>query len=285
MRNRVGVILVLALMSGLLAAYLAFRFLRQPAVPGVVQASEAPTVQVVVANRDMNFGEFITQQDIRVIDWPASVVPDGFASTPEEVVGRGLLLPVRLNEPFLSSKIANPEAGAGVPLGIEEGMRAMAVRVNDVIGVAGFIQPNQRVDVLVTLEGGAAIGEPVTQVVLQDIAVLGIGQMTTVNDENQAVLVPVVTLLVDPDDAERLTHAEDRGKIRLALRNTLDRDTVETQGVRTRELITTRRVTTPTGTRRVVPRQPTGVSVRVYRGAAEDVQEVTERAGGGGGGS
>lgn len=284
MRNRVGVILVLALVSGLLAAYLAFRFLRQPAVPGVVQASEAPTVQVVVANRDMNFGEFVTEQDIRVIDWPASVVPDGFASDPQQVVGRGLLMPVRLNEPFLSSKIANPEAGAGVPLGIEEGMRAMAVRVNDVIGVAGFIQPNQRVDVLVTLDQ-AAVGEPVTQVVLQDIQVLGIGQMTAVNDENQAVLVPVVTLLVDPADSERLTHAEDRGKIRLALRNTLDRDTVETQGVRTRELISTRRVTTPVGTRRTVPRQPTGVSVRIFRGTSESVEEVTERAGGGGGGS
>jgi pilus assembly protein CpaB len=282
MRNRVGVILVLALVSGLLAAYLAFRFLRQPAVPGVIQASEAPTVQVVVANRDMNFGELITQQDIRMIDWPASVVPEGFASTPEEVVGRGLLMPLRLNEPFLSSKVASPEAGAGVPLGIDEGMRAMAVRVNDVIGVAGFVQPHQRVDVLVTLGEGAQVGEPITQVVLQDIQVLGIGQMTTTNDENQAVLVPVVTLLVDPDDAERLTHAEDRGKIRLALRNTLDRDTVETQGVRTRELITTRRVTTPAGARRVVPREPTGVSVEVYRGPAKSVEPVE---GGGGGGS
>lgn len=283
MRNRVGVILVLALVSGLLAAYLAFRFLRQPAVPGVVQASEAPTVQVVVANRDMNFGELITEQDIRVIDWPASAVPEGFSSSSEQVVGRGLLMPVRLNEPFLSAKIASPEAGAGVPLGIEQGMRAMTVRVNDVIGVAGFIQPHQRVDVLVTLDQGAAgIGEPITQVVLQDIQVLGIGQMTAVNDENEAVLVPVVTMLVDPDDAERLTHAEDRGKIRLSLRNTLDRDTVETRGVRTRELITTRRVTTPAGARRVVPRQPTGVSVEVYRGPAKSVEQVE---GGGGGGS
>lgn len=281
MRNRVGVILVLALVSGLLAAYLAFRFLRQPTVPGVAQASEAPTIQVVVANRDMNFGELITRQDIRVIDWPASVVPEGFSSSPEEVIGRGLLLPMRLNEPFLSAKIASPEAGAGVPLGIAEGMRAMAVRVNDVIGVAGFIQPHQRVDVLVTLDRGEQIPEPVTQVVLQDVQVLGIGQMTAVNDENEAVLVPVVTLLVSPDDAERLTLAEDRGKIRLALRNTLDRDTVETRGVRTRELLTTRRVTRPSGARRVVPRQPSGVTVEVWKGPAKSVEEVE----GGGGGS
>jgi pilus assembly protein CpaB len=282
MRNRVGVILVLALVSGLLAAYLAFRFLRQDTVPGVVQAAEAPTVQVVVAARDMNFGELITDQDLRVIDWPASSLPEGFASSPEDVVGRGLITPVRLNEPFLSSKIASSEAGAGVPLGIEEGMRAMAVRVNDVIGVAGFIMPHQRVDVLVTLDQGAQITEPITQVVLQDIEVLGIGQMTAVNDENQAVQVPVVTLIVSPNDAERLTLAETKGQIRLALRNSLDRDTVETQGIRTRELIAGRRAA-PTGPRRVVPRQPTSVSVEVFRGTQETTEEVPP--GGGGGGS
>ncbi len=282
MRNRVGVILVLALVSGLLAAYLAFRFLRQPTVPGVVQAAESPTVQVVVAARDMNFGEMVTDQDVRVIDWPASTLPEGFASAPADVVGRGLITPIRLNEPFLSSKIASAEAGAGVPLGIEEGMRAMAVRVNDVIGVAGFIMPHQRVDVLVTLDQGAQVTEPITQVVLQDIQVLTVGQITAVNDENQAVQVPVVTLIVSPDDAERLTLAEEKGQIRLALRNTLDRDTVETQGIRTRELITGRR-RAPTGPTRVVPRQPTSVSVQVFRGTQETVEEVPP--GGGGGGS
>ena len=283
MRNRVGVILVLALVSGLLAAYLAFRFLRQDTVPGAVQAAEAPTVQVVVAARDMNFGELVTDQDIRVIDWPASSLPEGFASSPADVVGRGLITPIRLNEPFLSSKIASSEAGHGIPLGIEEGMRAMAVRVNDIIGVAGFIMPHQRVDVLVTLDEDPGSSEPVTQVVLQDLEVLGIGQMTEVNDENQAVQVPVVTLIVNPDDAERLTMAETKGQIRLVLRNSLDRDTVETQGVRRGELITGRRRAAPTGPRRTGPRQPTSVSVQVFRGTQETVEEVPP--GGGGGGS
>jgi pilus assembly protein CpaB len=116
--------------------------------------------------------------------------------------------------------------------------------------------------------------------VLQDVEVLGIGQMTAVNNENQAVQVPVVTLIVNPDDAERLTMAETKGQIRLALRNSLDRDTVETQGVRRGELITGRRAT-PTGPRRVVPRRPTSVSVEVFRGTQETTEEVPPGGGGG----
>ncbi len=280
MRNRVGVILFLALISGLMAAYLAFRFLRQPTVTNVVQASEAPTVPVMVAARDLPFGHMLENQDVRAVEWPAGATPQGFAREPAEVVGRGLISAIRMNEPVLASKIASPESGGGIPLAIDEGYRAVAVRVNEVIGVAGWVSEGQRVDVLVTLDQGAQIDQPVTRIVLQDIPVLRIGQIPAVNDQNEAQMVTVVTLVVTPEEAERLTLAETKGQIRLSLRNPLDRDTVETNGVYTRELVGGRRVVASTGpVSRAAPR-PSGVSVEIISGTVKKT-ESTEGGGGG----
>lgn len=279
MRNRVGVILFLALVSGLMAAYLAFRFLRQPTVTNVVQASEAPAVTVMVAARDLPFGHILQQQDVRAVEWPAGSTPQGFAREASEVVGRGLISEVRMNEALLASKIANPGAGGGMPLGIPEGSRAVAVRVNEVIGVAGWVHEGHRVDVLVTLDQGAQVDQPVTRIVLQDIPVLRIGQIQDVNDQNEAVMVTVATLLVTPEEAERLTLAETKGQIRLSLRNPLDRDTVETNGVYTRELLAGRRVAPSGPVSRAAPPRPAGVSVEIISGT----QKTTETTEGGGG--
>lgn len=280
MRNRVGVILFLALLSGLMAAYLAFRFLRQPTVTNVVQASEAPTVQVMVAARDLPFGHIVQPQDVKAVEWPAGSTPQGFARETSEVVGRGLLAEMRMNEPLLASKIASPESGGGMPLGIQEGRRALAVRMSEVIGVAGWIHEGHRVDVLVTLDQGAQVDQPITRTVLQDIPVLRIGQITEMNDQNEAVPVTVATLMVTPEEAERLTLAETKGQIRLALRNPLDRDTVQTNGVYARELIAGRRVTPSRPVSRAAPPRPAGVSVEIISGS----ERKTETVEGGGGG-
>lgn len=279
MRNRVGVILFLALASGLMAAYLAFRFLRQPTVTTEVQASEAPTVPVIVAARDLAFGHILQQQDVRAVEWPAAATPQGFAREPSEVIGRGLISELRMNEPVLASKIANPESGGGIPLAIREGYRAVAVRVNEVIGVAGWVSEGQRVDVLVTLDQGAQIDQPITRIVLQDIPVLRIGQVTETNDQNEAQIVTVVTLVVTPEEAERLTLAETKGQIRLSLRNPLDRDTVQTNGVEARELIAGRRVAASAPVSRAAPPRPSGVSVEIISGT-EKKTESTEGGGG-----
>ena len=271
MRNRVGVVLFLALVSGLMAAYLAFRFLRQPAATPV-QAAEVSTVGVVVAARDLPIGHLIQQEDIRVLEWPAGAVPDGFARDPSEVIGRGLLGSVRMNEPMLFAKIAGADTGYGLELAIAPGMRATAVRVNEVIGVAGWMHEGQIVDVLVTLDQAANMPEPVTQTVLQDVEVLRIGQVVETDDKNQSQIVNVVTLHVDPEEAERLTLAETKGTIRLMLRNPLDRDTVTTQGVRPRELIGGRRASTNTG---AVVRRPAGVSVQIISGTDKSTESVS----------
>ncbi len=280
MRNRVGLILFLAVVSGLLAAYLAFRFLRQPTVTAVAQASEPAAAQVVLAARDLPAGHLVQPMDVRTVSWPAGNVPDGFARETAEVVGRGLIASVRMNEPMLSSKIASPESGNGLPLAIPPGMRAVAVRVNEVIGVAGWVHEGQRVDVLVTLDQGAQIDEPTLETVLQDITVLRIGQIQETNDRNEAVVVPVVTLAVTPDESQRLVLADTKGTIRLVLRNPLDRDTVDLQGVRARELVSGRRVVSTGGVRRAPV--PVNRSIEVFRGVEKKTEDTTGRSGSGG---
>jgi len=271
MRNRVGVILFLALVSGSLAAYLAFRFLRQPTT-APVQAAELSTVGVMVAAHDLPIGHLLGQEDVRRLEWPKGAMPDGFARDPSEVVGRGLLGPVRMNEPILFSKIAGTDYGYGLQLEVEPGMRAIAVRVTEVIGIAGWMSDGQRVDVVAMLDQGAQIQDPISMIVLQDVKVLRVGQIVEVDDKNESVNVSVVTLEVDPEEAERLTLAETKGQIRLVLRNPLDRDTVSTRGVRPRELIGGRRARTNTG---AVVRRPSGVSVQIISGTTKRTETTS----------
>lgn len=278
MRNRVGVILFLAVFSGLAAAFLAFRFLRQPANAGPVQATETPSIEVAVAARDLPAGHLIQQNDLRTVGWPAGSLPQGYARDVNEVVGRGLIAPVFRNEPILASKIANPEFGSGLQLAVQSGMRAIAMRVNEVIGVAGWLHAGMRVDVLVTLDQGAQIDEPITQIVVQDIEVLRLGQFQQTNDQNEAVMVTVATLLANPEEAQKLTLAETKGQIRLVLRNPMDRDTVDIPGIRAEELVTGRRIVRSGGTRVI---RPTTRSIEIIRGTNSQTETVSNSGGGG----
>jgi pilus assembly protein CpaB len=238
-QRRLAIMLALALTSGLLAGYLALTFLsRQGARP--VAAAEAPRGKVVVAAKDMPLGTVLRAEDVRVIDWPDKAVPAGFAAVPSEVVGRGLITAVAANEPLLSSKLASKEAGGGLPIVIPEGMRGVSVKVNEVIGVAGFIQAQRSVDVLVTISPPEEEGElktPITKVILQNVRVLAVGQTIQPDAEGKPQTVAVITLLVTPEDAEKLTLAASEGRIQLALRNTLDLGEVETRGVRTAAML------------------------------------------------
>ena len=282
MRNRVGVILGLAVVSGLLAAYLAFRFLRQPNADAPVEEVRTESVDVFVAVRDMEAGHMLQPADVRAVSWPAGNIPEGFARDLNEVVGRGLLAPVVRDEPILASKIASPGAGNGLQLMVAPGMRGQAVRINEESGVAGWLHPGMRVDVLVTLDQGAQVDDPTTQTVLQDVLILRIGQETTVDDQNQAIVTTVATLQVAPDEAQILTLASTKGQIRLALRNPLDRDTLDLRGIRARELITGRQPVA-TGVRRSTPLPPARRSIEIWRRTEQSTEEVngSGRSGGG----
>ena len=145
----------------------------------------------------------------------------GMLTRIEEVENRALITPVAENEPILEAKLASTRSGAGLSATIPEGMRALSVSVNEVVGVAGFVIPGTMVDVLVTgnLPGGST---NVTRTILENVRVLAAGQKIEQDRDGKPQTVPVITLLVSPEDAATLTMAANQGKLQLALRNTVD---------------------------------------------------------------
>jgi pilus assembly protein CpaB len=164
-------------------------------------------------------------------------VPAGTFSNPTEVIGRGIIQPVVQNAPILAGSMPPKEAGAGLPPVIPEGMRALSVRVNDVIGVAGYVLPGTRVDVVATVSPTDSHPDTTSKVILTNVQVLTAGTKIERDVEQKPVTVNVVTLLVDPEQSERLTLASTEGKIQLALRNPLDKTAPQTPGIRPAALL------------------------------------------------
>jgi pilus assembly protein CpaB len=203
-----------------------------------VREVEVRSLYQVVAAQDLAIGTMLTKDHVKLVAWPASSPVDKGFTEVESVVNRGLIGPVVANEPLTENKLASLEAGAGLPPQITEGMRALSVRVNEVVGVAGFVVPGTRVDLMVTLKR-AAEQESMTRVVLSDVQVLTAG--TRYDQEKardgQPIPTSVVTLLVTPQDAEKVVLAASEGQITLILRNPMDRTPTDTQGVRTAALM------------------------------------------------
>ena len=229
MRNRMFIVLALALTAGGGLAYGTYNYMQN--VP--VRTVSVPTQPVVVAAAELQLGTEIKRDDLQVISWPAGEVPDGAFADPAEVIGRGLIVPVVRHEPILPGKLASKEAGAGLPTVIPAGMRAVSVRVNEVIGVAGYVLPGTRVDVVATASPTQKQGDITSKVVLTNVQVLTAGtRMEQDQKDGKPMQVTVVTLLVTPEQAERLALASTEGKIQLALRNPLDEGTPQTPGIR-----------------------------------------------------
>jgi pilus assembly protein CpaB len=233
--SRLPLILVLALITGLTAGYLALGQVRQGALPGAA-IQERGQVRLAIAARDLPVGAVLTRNDIRLVDWPGEVLPLGYSGSADELVGRGLLVGVSANEPLLSEKIADRDGGGGMPILIPAGMRAVSVRVDEVVQVAGFVTAGTRVDVLVTLNQGSD-ASTTTRLILQNVRVLAAGQKVERDRDGSPFTVSVITLLVSPTDAERLTLAATQGRIQLALRSMLDMAETSTSGVRLSGLI------------------------------------------------
>lgn len=187
-----------------------------------------PTVedpaQIVVAVERLQVGTLLEAHHLKQAPWPKGVEIEGSFANVEEVIGRGVVMPVLPNEPVLESKLAPREAGAGLTSAIPEGMRAVAVKVNDVIGVAGFVLPGTRVDVIVTGTPEGQKERQVSKVILENVQVLAAGQNVEQDARGEPQSVQVITLLVNPQDSQKLTLASRNGDIRLALRNPLDFD-------------------------------------------------------------
>ena len=228
-RIRVFLVLALAMTAGGVFAYGTYNYVNN--LPK--GTTSMPTRQVVVAANDLDVGAEIQQEDIRVIEWPQSSMPAQAISDPQDVIGRGLVLPVVATEPILPMKLADKNAGGGLPPAIPPGLRALSVRVNEVIGVAGYVLPGTRVDVLATVNPGNQQQDITSKVILTNVQVLAAGTKIERDvHDNKAMPVSVVTLLVAPEEAERLTLAAGEGKIQLALRNPLDKETPSTPGIK-----------------------------------------------------
>ena len=230
-------LLIVAIASGLLAALLAIRYLRSQATP-LLEGRPVSSGRALVAVRDLPVGTKVADNDVRVVDWPGDAVPQGLLSDPKTVVGRGLLAPIRQNEPFLDSKLAPTGAGGGMPVVIGEGMRALSVAVDEVADVSGFVTPGTRVDVLLTMPDPVdEKKEPITRSILQNIPALASGQVMQTTADGKPMPVSVITLEVTPAQAETLALATNQGRIHMALRNQLDTVEVETPGARQTTLL------------------------------------------------
>jgi pilus assembly protein CpaB len=227
-------LIVLAL--SLLVAGAATMFVYRAVASIPVREVEVKSYYVAVAAKPLPVGTMVSPSDVKLVAWPSSSPVTGGYSTAEEVVNRGLIAAAAENEPLTESKLAPRESGAGLPPTITAGMRAISVKVNEVIGVAGFVVPGTRVDVVVTV---SKQNEGQSRVVVTNVQVLTAG---TKFDQEQAkdgkpVPTSVVTLLVTPQHAERIALASAEGTIMLTLRNPLDTAPTVTAGTRMASLM------------------------------------------------
>jgi len=201
----------LALAIGLLASYTVLNQMK-------AGTNTERMVQVVVAAVDIPIGTKLADRDLKLASFPQSSVPPGAFPRKSQVLGIGVVLPITRGDFILPNKLAPKDAGAGLQSMIPPGMRAVSVRVNDVVSVAGFVQPGTRVDVLAT---GSEGNQRQTTTVLENVAVAAVGKNLDPNSPD-AQQAPVITFFVSPDDAQRLALASQEARIQLALRNPLD---------------------------------------------------------------
>ena len=220
--------------------------------------------QVVVSAKILPAGATIDRASVKLRSVPENLFPAGGFARVEDVLDRPVINPIQPDEPVVEARIAARGSGMGLAPLIPPGMRAISVRVNDVVGVSGFVLPGMRVDVLVTGRP-PNLQDTVTRTVLQNIAVLSAGQTIQTDGKSQSMVVPVVTLLVDPQEAEALTLANNEGHIQLLLRNSTDDKRAQTAGRRLHDLYGTQKAEGPVpvpapAVSRATPPRPAGRS-------------------------
>jgi pilus assembly protein CpaB len=219
-----------AILAGLSAALLITRYLN-----GHTIAASGPTVKIVVAATEMPLANRIRAEQVKLVDWPVDAVPPGALRDLNDAIDRILTIHVLAGEPLVPGRLTAKGAGNGLAALIPGNMRAMAVHVDDVVGVAGFLHPDDRVDVIATLRPTRPNNaESTSKVILQNVRVLAVGKELEVSDGNRAQATPttVATLLVDSDGSERLALAASEGRIILTLRGWTDNQEVATAGIK-----------------------------------------------------
>lgn len=276
-QSQLALTFILALVLALAASYLVYRQLSS------ASPVEAQGQQVVVASADLTIGTPLTAEDLTVTRWPTSDIPAGTAMDKDALIGRPLIYPVFKGEPILTSKLALEGSGAGLSAVIDEGMRAVSIRVDEVVAVAGFVVAGTHVDIMLTGNPGSG-EEQLTQTILEDVQVLAAGQSIQPDAEGKPQRVNVVTFLCTPDDAAKVILAASEGRIQLVLRNAVDNNQDEEQltkkdlpKVGRRELYAgaappprpaaARRAPAPAPPAPIAPPAPEPVSIMMIRGS------------------
>lgn len=259
--TRTLVVVAVATITAGIAAFAVYNAIRN--IP--VREVEIATTYYAVAAKNLPTGSRLKETDVKLTAWPSkSPVAGGFTKV-TDVVNRGLISSVVENEPLTESKLAPIESGAGLPPTIPEGMRAMSVRVDEVIGVAGFVVPGTKVDVVVTVRSAPSNSQAMSRIVLSDVLVLTAG--TRLDQEQakdgQPQRSTVVTLALLPPDAEKVALASSEGRISLALRNPLDTTPTQTNGVQVAALMSgsSGAPAAPNAASRPAARRPTAAAV------------------------
>lgn len=271
MAQRVRIAIVAAIFFGFIAAYGIYNFLHRQRQE--VEAMKKVTQNVVVAGKDIPAGTALTDKNvkeglIKVSPWPKDSVPKGAFASTQQVLGKVAKIKVFAGEPLLESRMAGE--GAGLTVRLSPGNRGMAVKIDEIIGVSGFIAPDDRVDVIATTTPpGKETGEKISKVVLQNKRVLSVAQATE-QKEGKPQVARSITLEVTPEEAEKLSLASLDGQIVLALRAIGDDKIVKTEGSNKRELLALASRRTP----QVKPQsRPEKYQVEVYLGSKRSVVE------------
>lgn len=237
--------------------------------PQTAKAAAPVTTELVLAARDLDVGTVLKEDDIKLTPW-AGAVPEGAILKPQDVIGRGVITAIFSKEPLIESRLAPKGAGGGLAAMIPPGLRAVAIRTNEVVGVAGFVTPGMRVDVLISGTSPRIDGTlgTVTKTLLQNIEVLSAGQDFKKDAEGKPILVQVVNLLVTPEQAEQLSLASNNTTIQLVLRNPLDRNVVKTPGTAVAKLFDGGKLETQT-TSKAAPARPARMAAPVATVARE----------------
>ena len=204
----------------------------RPAAP----AAGPALAQVALATKDLEVGTVLKEDDVKVADWPGAI-PVGATNQVKDIIGRGVITAIYAKEPIVNSRLAPKGAGGGMAAMIPPGMRAVAVHVNEVVGVAGFVVPGMHVDILISGNAPGVNSQGTrTETLLQNIEVLSAGQDFKKDAEGKPVMVQVVNMLVTPTQAEQLSLAASQTSIQLVLRNPLDHEIAKTPGTAVQRL-------------------------------------------------
>ena len=275
MQNRLKIALVVAVFFGLIAAYGIYNFLRQQRE--TAEALRQETQNVVVAGTDIPAGttindEMIKKGMLKAVQWPKASMPTGSFSSPEQVIGKTNRVKIMANDPITEARLAGE--GAGLTTRLEAGKRAMALRVDEIIGVSGFIVPDDRVDVIVTTTppGSQNQDDKLSKIVLQNKRVLSVAQNIEQKDGKPQV-ARSITVEVTPEESEKLSLASQEGQIVLALRGTGDATDAKTAGSNKRDLLAVAAPVRKGGSRPVVAQAPDKYRVEVLHGSDRKVVE------------